>query len=658
MKNLRWISLKLLAGAWIFAMLVAASVQASPEPSDAAWYDVKAFWREAPATYKGMFYTSQYLIMRDGVRIAIDLYLPQGLGETETIPTILHQTRYHRSMQLRWPFSALLGGKPLDHTTLYGKRRKTFVTRGYAWVDVDVRGSGASEGFRLCPWSPDEIRDGGQIVQWIADQPWSNGRVGAMGISYDGTAAEFLLVNKHPAVRAVAPRFSLFDVYPDMPYPGGVRADRFTDTWQRFNDALDRNAPWEIAGWWSQFFITGVSPVQGDRHGAWRDAAVKDHEKNFNVHLESQGLPFRDDISPNDPRTRGPVSTNLLAGESAEVHGSMDVFSPHAYAKDLAGSGAAIYSYSGWLDGAYPHSAIKRFGTVHTPGSRLILGPWNHGGGWNADPRTGPTATDFDHEAELFRFFDAHLRGIDRGIGQEKPVHYFTMVQQRWKAAETWPPPGARSTPLYLDDAGALSWDKPQTDGGLDAYRVDVTASTGEDNRWRTQVKVDAPVRYPDRAKQDEKLLVYTSAPLEKNMEVTGHPIVTLYLRSSADDGHVIVYLEDVGPNGQVSYVTEGQLRLIHRKLSDEAPPYALSVPYRTFAREDAAPLAPGEVAMLVFDLQPTSYLYEKGHAVRIAVAGADSSQFAQWPQTPPTLEVLRDLQHPSGIDLPVMPGS
>ena len=94
-------------------------------PSDEAWYDPSIVELPREQRYKGMVYSSRYLTMRDGVKIAIDLYLPKGLEQTEKIPTILRQTRYYRSMELRWPYRSFLRGTPYDHTTLYAKRRKT-----------------------------------------------------------------------------------------------------------------------------------------------------------------------------------------------------------------------------------------------------------------------------------------------------------------------------------------------------------------------------------------------------------------------------------------------------------------------------------------------------------------------------------------------------
>ncbi len=637
----------------VLCLLFFLSCAQSRHGTDLEWFSENDPAEDRAPRYRGTTCSSQYLVMRDGVLIAVDVYLPRGLGEGEKIPAILHQTRYFRSMELRRPLRWFLGGKPYDHTTLYAKRRKTFVERGYAWVDVDVRGSGASYGSRICPWSPDEIRDGAEIVDWIVEQPWSNGMVGAMGISYDGTTAEMLLVNRHPAVRAVAPRFSLFDTYVDVAFPGGIHDVWFTENWRRLNDALDKNAPAEIKGWWVDLFVTGVQPVDSDRDRSLRQGAVRAHEDNYDVHAGALSVACRDDISDADPLINNPKIKELLAGDPIDPEGSIGLFSPHNYAREIEDSGAAIYSYSGWLDGAYPHSAIKRFLTIRTPGSRLILGPWNHGGGWNINQLSGPTPSSFDHEAELLRFFDAHLKGIDTGIRDKPPVHYYTMVEEKWKTADTWPPPGLENASYYLNTDNRLTRAEPSGRKGSDAYRVDPAAATGSQSRWRNQIAVDAPVRYADRREQDRKLLVYTSAPLEDDMEVTGHPVVTLFVSSTAEDGNFIAYLEDVSPDGRVSYVTEGQLRAIHRRLSDREPPYVQTVPYRTFKRRDALPLVPGETAEIVFDLLPTSYLFQKGHSIRLALSGADASHFNPLTDEPPDLRFHRNQAFLSRIDLP-----
>lgn len=595
-----------------------------------------------------MQYSSCYVTMRDGVRIAIDVYLPAELTSGVRLPAVLHQTRYYRSMQLRWPWRKFLRGKPFQHIYADKLRRRRFVAAGYAWVDVDVRGAGASFGSRECEWSRDEIRDGAEAVDWIVRQPWCNGEVAALGNSYDGTAAEFLLVNRHPAVKVAAPCFSAFDIYTDIAFPGGIHGTYFTETWGRYNEAMDRNALHEML-WWAKLPVTGVQPVQGDDDRSLRDAAIAAHRGNYDVHKFASSLTFRDDAPP----------------ESELGPATIDLISPHHYWRDIEASGVPIYSYSGWFDGGYGHGAIKRFLTISTPGSRLILGPWNHTGGWHVDPRRGLRKPQFDHDGELLRFVDHHLKGpkgietgLDTGIAAEPPVHYFTMVEDRWKAAERWPPPAVTQR-YYLAAGGQLGLDAPESDleteFAADEYIVDETATTGEHSRWQSQVGLGGHVRYPDRNAQDAKLLTYTSAPLGRPLEVTGHPVVSLFVTSTASDGTFFVYLEDVDPRGHVSYVTEGQLRAVHRRLSDAPPPYRQAVPYRTFQRSDAQPLVAGEIAELTFDLLPTSYLFRPGHRIRVAIAGADADHFAILPGGPPTVCVHRSRLHASHIDLPVI---
>jgi uncharacterized protein len=618
--------------------------------TDAAWYDAQL----PRQTYRGMRYSSCYLTMHDGVRIAITLCLPAGLASDARVPTILHQTRYFRSMEFRQPFRGLLGGRALHHIPSTAHCRKRFVGSGYAWVDVDVRGTGASYGGRVSEWSPDEIRDGAQIVDWIVRQPWSSGKVGALGSSYSGASAEFLLANAHPAVRAVAPRFSLFDAYPDIAFPGGIHATWFTETWSRYNDALDRNAPDEVAGRWLKFLVTGVQPVDGDHHRSLRAGAIAAHRDNYDVHEQALSLTFRDDVAPSDPYHNDLGSRLEPVGTPIDNSGSLNLISPHNYWRDVESSGAPVYSYCGWFDGAYAHSAVKRFLTISTPGTRLILGPWNHGGKWHIEPLRRHAKTSFDHDGELLRFFDCHLKGRDTGIGSEPRVHYYTMVEGRWKSADSWPPPAAAQT-YYLAVDRELCLDPPTSDSGADEYMVDQTTGTGEHSRWRTQVAIGEAVIYPKRSAESEKLLTYTSTPLDRPLEVTGQPVVTLFVASTASDGTFFVYLEDIDENDRVAYVTEGELRAIHRRLSDATPPYRQVVPYRTFKRADAQPLVPGEIAELRFDLLPTSYLFQRGHRLRVAIAGADASHFAILPGGPPTVQVHRSRLHNSRIELPVI---
>jgi len=130
--------------------------------------------------------SSFYLPMSDGTELAVDLHLPRDLEAGQRIPTILHQTRYWRSLDIRFPFDRFVDGRFL----LWGSYRRYFVSRGYAWVDVDVRGTGASFGTWEHSYWEREVADGAEVVDWIVAQPWSGGKIGAWGVSYAGGAAE------------------------------------------------------------------------------------------------------------------------------------------------------------------------------------------------------------------------------------------------------------------------------------------------------------------------------------------------------------------------------------------------------------------------------------------------------------------------------------
>jgi putative CocE/NonD family hydrolase len=167
--------------------------------------------------------------------------------------------------------------------------------------------------------------------------------------------------------------------------------------------------------------------------------------------------------------------------------------------------------------------------------------------------------------------------------------------------------------------------------------------------------ELKTPHTYPNRTEADTLLLVYDSDQLEQDLEVTGHALVDIFLSSSTTDAQVFVYLEDVDENGKVQYVTEGELRALHRKVSNEKAPYSQIGPYHSYLKEDALPLKPGEVAEMKFSMLPISYLFKKGHRVRIAIAGADADQFRNMTNDEPLYTIHRSFKYPSRVELPVV---
>jgi uncharacterized protein len=603
------------------------------------------------AQFSAITRSSFYLPMRDGVKIATDLYLPNGLQPGQRLPAILVQNRYGRLIEPRAPFRWFY--LPISSTT------KLFVRHGYAWVETDVRGSAASFGSIPYPWSPDEIRDGDDIVNWIVRQPWSDGKVGTIGTSYNGVSAEMLLVNRNPAVKAVAPMFAWWDTYTAETFPGGIYLSWLIPRWARIDDIIDHDTVWKMSRykWYIPLFISGIAPVDTDRNGAMLREAIAQHN-NVDVAKFLGCVTYRDDVPSElagfadgfDSAVREHIKRVFDSGG-----GVIELSNPARYKSRIEASGAAIYNFDGWYDGPTCRGAIQRFLDVTNP-QKIILGPWIH-----AVTRNVETGTRFEDDAELLRFFDYELKGISNGVMSEPRVTYYTMVEDKWKTADRWPLPNQTMVSWYFGAGHTLTRTKPEATGASDVYTVDYTAGTGHHTRWEPLIGGEfsggsSILDYGDRREADEKLLVYDTLPLANDTEVTGHPIVTLYVTSTAHDGEFFAYLEDVAPGGEVSYVTEGELRAIDRKLCDGRTPFYSVVPCHSFLRKDREPLVPGEVAESKFDLYPTSYLFRAGDSIRLGIAGADKDHFPIFPGNPPTLHIERTAAYPSRIDLPVIP--
>jgi putative CocE/NonD family hydrolase len=590
--------------------------------------------------YEGMTTEALYIPMRDGVRIAVDVVLPKDLPPGTRIPTLLSQTRYWRAMELRAPFKWFLSPEALDPH--FRDFQPFFTSHGYAIVVADVRGTGASSGIWSYPWSEESIEDAREIVDWIVAQPWSDGQVGAHGISYLGTTAEFLMVLDHPAVKAIMPMFSHPDAYLDMAFPGGIFHEHFVRVWGELDELLDRNEVPPAFGFMGRLVLKGVKPVDADRDGQLLGAAVREHEANGNAFELVQALECRDDRPE---------------GEKF----SIDDVTIHAVKEKVAGSSAVTCGWASWLDAGTADAALRRFLTFDNA-QVAVIGAWEHGGRFNASPFRSPDApaspTLPGQWREMLRFFDAHLNEGERNLPSEKVLFYYTMGEEAWKRTHTWPPEGTTIQRWYLAEDHELLRAEPTAEAGSDRYTVDFEATTGEYNRWwELAVLEEKTVIYSDRAEEDRRLLTYTSPPLDEEIEITGYPVVTLWVTSTEMDGAFYVYLEDVDPEGRVTYLTEGQLRALHRRLSTEVPPYHLQVPYRTFKRADTQPMVPGELTELTFGLQPTSALVRKGHRLRIAIAGHDEGTFVRIPaEGTPVITVARNKDHASFVDLPVVP--
>ena len=217
-----------------------------------------------PAAYLIQRPRSVYLTMRDGCNIAADIYLPGGDDKGTHWPTILIQTPYYRR------FAVDPAAKDVEPSPNVAKYRDAFVPRGYAVVIVDVRGTGASFGTRDSFRSPRERDDAYEIADWIIAQPWSNGALGATGISYLGAASDFLASTSHRAVKAIAPLFAVWDTYLDNYYPGGILLTSLADVYERLMLGLDQDQRDILKqfSYYSDPNLRGPQPVDDDADGS------------------------------------------------------------------------------------------------------------------------------------------------------------------------------------------------------------------------------------------------------------------------------------------------------------------------------------------------------------------------------------------------------
>jgi putative CocE/NonD family hydrolase len=576
--------------------------------------------------------TAFYLPMRDGVRIAVDLWLPGAAAPGQRFPSIVRATRYWRELEVR--------NREAVPETDREAMAKSFVQRGYAYLTIDARGTGSSFGPSAEPWSPSEIADYDEIVEWLQAQPWSNGRVGAFGISYDSNTAEMMATAGIAGVQAVIPRFGYPNVYSDVLFPGGVYNQLFMQAWLERGRVMDANDLCTLEGVSGAdcegklSAVGGVKPVDADSEGLLQATALAEHAQGPD---EFAALSL---LSCSDERWDGADFASL---------------SPSSRGARAEATGTPFMAWASWMDLGTARGALNRWAAYDVP-MQVYIGPWNHDASTDANPyqpKDAPLELGADQQRALeLSFFDHYLKGEGEPLARK--IVYYTLGENVWKETTVWPPAGTRTTPFYLREHGALSELGPAATEAPDSYVVDFSASTGAENGWWTKYSGE-DVFQGDRRSEDEKLLVYTSAPLDSDMELTGHAQLTLHLASTETDGSVFVYLEDVAPDGSVTYLTEGELRLLHRKPCAEPASFDVYGACHSFRSEDTEPMPPGSLEEVSIGLHPISALVRAGHSIRIALAGHDASSFARIPaQGTPVWSLAHDPEHPSRIELPV----
>ncbi len=363
---------------WFFCIALAAaacssSVEKTVAPSPFAFGECRD---QSPVEFENVTIRSLYVPMRDGVRIALDVVLPENLPVGRKIPAILVMTRYWRSRE---------GDGPTD-------QQEYFARRGYAVVMGDSRGTGASFGVWPYHRTPDEVRDFGEIADWIVSQPWSNGAVGGFGTSYTANTADWMAQQNHPAVKAIVPRFPDFDPYADLYFPGGIFHVAFGRDWGQSVKEMDLNVKRGDPP-------RGVKPVDEDKDGALLQAAIDARREVPGVYEGLSQITFRDD------------RPDVWSGAS------MLDWSIHTHIDDVERSRVPIFSWGGWLDAGTAAGVLHRFTTLSNP-QKAIIGPWSHGGDHHASPYGPPdletVPTEEAQRGESLCYFDRYLKGTEQ----------------------------------------------------------------------------------------------------------------------------------------------------------------------------------------------------------------------------------------------------
>lgn len=319
------------------------------------------------------------------------------------------------------------------------------------------------------------------------------------------------------------------------------------------------------------------TPVDGDENKVLLRQAAEQHAANTVMLDLWSGMPYRDSVSP-------------LTGTAFWEEGSIGT-----YLKQVKANNIPVYVQGGWNDDFRAQGLIV---LENLPTAKLVIGPWGH-----------CDSGDFSMTAEALRFFDFWLRDVRNGIDTEARIHYTTDNAPGWRGAARWPLVSAKATTLYLAD-GAFS-PKKSTAKAV-SFQVDYNAVCARG----TGLGATCP--------QDDKGITFTSAALTGDLEMTGMPLADLRVSSSATDGPLFAYLEDVAPDGSIAMVSEGRLKASLRTVNQA--PYALpqGMVWHGFYQKDAKPLTPGVPVQMTFELMPVSHIFKAGHRYRLTLTGAD----------------------------------
>ena len=584
--------------------------------------------------------------VRDGVKLAADLYRPARDGKPAPgrFPALLTRTPYNKDgVNAEGPY---------------------YAERGYVVVTNDVRGRYASEGrWRLIT---DDPEDGFDIVEWIARQDWSDGKVGTFGTSYPGGTQHALAEMNPPHLTAMVPIDALSNCGVSGMRHGGAFELRFMN--------------------WI-FSIGAPNSKAALANPALKQALVESGQR---IRQHADNLPVRTGLTPLKvvPEYESWLVEALRSGPEAPFWHQKGM-SVVDHVNDYAD--VPVLHITGWYDSwtrqvSMNYQALSK--AKKSP-QRLVIGPWVHG----SQNSNVSGEVEFTKEAGIdllafrLRWYDRWLRGEKNGLDEDSPVLLYIMGTGEdrrspagrlqhggfWRSEREWPLARTKPTPLFLNADGTLSTGPTQLSSASTTYTFDprhpvptiggnissnqgLMTSGGYDQRPRDDTHA-ADNRLPLSERRD--VLVFRTAPLEADLEVTGTVEVKLWVSSSAPDTDFTAKLIDEIP-ANPDYPLGFDLNL-----GDSI----LRTRYREGLDHQAPPLKPGEVVPITIILYPTANVFKRGHRIRVDISSSNYPRFDVNPNTGDPLgeyrrmltadnTIYHDLAHPSQVVLPVIPRS
>ena len=538
-----------------------------------------------------------YVEMSDGIKIAVNVRMPNDFDKGKSYPTVFEMSGYD--------------GGSSDGTTPFGvagegSRGLTKIfNKDYVTVHASVRGTGCSGGeFDLFSWR--SALDGRELIEWIADQNWSNGKVGIYGHSYGGITGFMVGATRPPHLTSMSVSGLIDDLYRGITYPGGVSNYGFPLLW-----------------------TLGVRTVYDVGGGTWPGLTAGDQQCAANLSTRNRTV-------LNDPVVQGISDTDNTWWQSRALMN---------YAERIE---VPIH-----IAGAYQDEQTGPRGPYHlfemvdnAPARRLLMSNGDHG-----------TQTSPEFQAERLGWMDQWMRGEDNGYPRTSVRTLFEMAGTESNGelvTDTFPLENTDWTDYYLNPDGELSAKRPTKDGGSDVY-----FSGSPRQAWSYQAGQTAGSPFTTADGPDE--LAYATGKFKEPTALIGPLTATLFVQSTATDTDLFVQLIDEAPDGSRYFITRGLLKASHRAimggLSDKLADGTIYRPHRPHTNPTRT--EPAATYRYLVEIFPVGHIFRPGHrlVVKIHTPPLADSFYVYLPRRQPTINtILHDAEHPSSLMLPFVP--